>query len=353
MPASNTLGLKTPLALAVVVSLCIGQAKAGFCFDERDCGPKEFCSSYQCSKLGTNVTMHISPGTLTPPLSNSLTLTCTVGNANGTVSTAHLVDETDNGDSKSQTRMFQYAENFSYLSSIVIAKDGQVFASINKHFGASPLRYFDNINVTGHISGGSGKLDVNWSHTTFDQKGNYTCSAEGFDETGNSVTIFASAMVGQSAPTLDNVVKHIGEMLNDQKAENAALKLQLQNQNIEVTNLEQNSETQKAQFDQKIKTQKSQIDQNNMQLKDLATKISVSSHVESGSVYCGGPFGKVGGHNDPTSNSIPVTFTRPYTSPPAVALSVRNAQWFHNFDGSTYAWTTTVTKATPKTKAVQ
>jgi len=121
-------------------------------------------------------------------------------------------------------------------------------------------------------------------------------------------------------------IANIGKELNDQKANNTALEVQLKNQ------------------ERILQAQNERLEKQAQQYKELATNISVSSHVESGSVYCGGPFGQGGGHNDPLDKHIPLTFTRAYTSPPTVAVAVVEAKWEDDTDGEFMAVAHTVTQ---------
>ena len=104
-----------------------------------------------------------------------------------------------------------------YMSAVYILRDGQdVVASITKHTQAKTGVSEGNIlQVSGHISGNTGSLQVSWKYPTDVQSGDYVCEASGLSSLGKSLTITKSLTVGISNPNITDLIKHISGLKLD------------------------------------------------------------------------------------------------------------------------------------------
>ena len=100
-------------------------------------------------------------------------------------------------------------DDVSFVSSLIVLKDGVDISSVSEHIPAQKLVEAANVAVKGSITGTAGErayLELTLDHPNQSQSGNYTCKISGIDSVGHSVTASGSIDVRALTPTLDDVV---------------------------------------------------------------------------------------------------------------------------------------------------
>jgi len=160
---------------------------------------------------GTKITLSGNPASITPSLTSSMTLRCSLDDS--FISAGNTIigrrDVTDHTDYDVQR-----------VSSIIISREGKDIAAISQGSAARLLVNDTNIQVSGDLTGGSGEkgyLELTWTYPEGDQVGDFTCEANAANDIGRNIVYSASKNIPAKDPTVMDLVKQIHDMQLDKE----------------------------------------------------------------------------------------------------------------------------------------
>jgi len=271
---------------------------------------------------GSVIHLESSPSTITPQLTHSVTLTCSLNSTSG------LAHPTSGLVGRGLDDVTYTPDDVAYITSIVVLLDSGVqVARITEHTPAVLLLNAEhNAQVTGNVTGTKavrGYISITWTYPTQTEVGKYVCEVSGLTKEGRGVIYKTSTQIQTTEASISDLVSHIHQMKLDIATNEADLKTK----DAEIANMTTALSTKDA------------------EISDLKTQLSIwrdrSLHVENGSIvipmftdwsktYTNPKFGHTMQYRDTT-----VRFTRAYSSLPSITWNVGLME--HSKDALLYA----------------
>jgi len=265
-----------------------------------------------------------TPSIIKPILTKQLTIKCALEDS--LVGTG-LVGKRD---------VTQTSTNIKQLISLVVVKNGQDIASITPFTQATALGGDQgSLNVTGAISTSTGHLLLEWSYPGEAQSGNMSCEANGINAAGHNTVFSTSLVVGVQEPSLSDLVDHVHrqeiqmleqrDMLDQQQQ-------QIGQQQATIDDQQKKMEAEKLRNDAEHAAQQTLIGNLTQEMDRLRQEVQQGvggpGHVESGIIDCQDSTSwstdqvTFSGYQYYITKSVRQSFTKSYSQPPVVQLSI-------------------------------
>jgi len=172
--------------------------------------------------LGSGVVFDATPPAIQPPLSDSVSLRCSLKDSSPSAPGA-IVGRSLTSSDVTDRRVATDTTDIEYVTSMVISKNGADVATLTEHIPAKAFSNYSDVTVTGSLArsqGEKGFLQVDVHFPRQQESGEYMCEVTGVDDKGHSYDFTQSLEVTTQDITLDDVVQNLVSL----KKENHLLK---------------------------------------------------------------------------------------------------------------------------------